>query len=430
MKIAILGAGVAGLSAAYELVKAGHDVTVFEKDSFVGGLASGFKDERWDWPLERFYHHIFASDEHIIKLANEIGAPPIFRRPLTGFLVKGKVYPFDSALSVLLFPGNLNIVEKLRIGLVVLYLKLSQNWQGLEKYSAHTWLARYMGRHAYLEMWEPLLYGKFGDFYRNVNMAWFWARIHARTPRLGYFEGGFQAFADKLAAAVRAKGGKILLQTPASHIAPLPDGRLQVETAAGTDSYDKVIVTLSPGLLARLAPSLPASYLKELTSLDSLGAVVMTVALEQRLTTHGYWVNMNKREFPFLAVVEHTNFMDREHYGGDYLVYIGDYVPASHRYFAMSNDELADTFLPHLTKFNPAFDRSWVRRIWVHKETYAQPVVTLNHSQRVPAMETPVPNLLFASMSQVYPWDRGTNFAVELGQRVAELAKKQAGLIT
>jgi protoporphyrinogen oxidase len=119
--------------------------------------------------------------------------------------------------------------------------------------------------------------------------------------------------------------------------------------------------------------------------------------------------------------VEHTNYMDISHYGGDHLVYLGDYLPATHRYFQMTKEELEDTFFPTLTKFNPAFDRSWVRKTWLHREAYAQPVVKINHSQNIPAMATPIANLYFASMAQVYPWDRGTNYAVELGKRAAAL---------
>jgi len=46
-------------------------------------------------------------------------------------------------------------------------------------------------------------------------------------------------------------------------------------------------------------------------------------------------------------------------------------------------------------------------------------VPELDHSQRIPPIKTPIDGLYFASMSQVYPWDRGTNFAVEIGRRAA-----------
>lgn len=425
MRIGIVGAGIAGLTAAYTLARAGHAVTVYEKDSFAGGLASGFKDEHWDWPLERFYHHLFQSDADILNLAKEIGAEVIFRRPITSMWSRGAPYAFDSPIAVLTFP-HLGFIDKLRMGLVVLYLRLTSNWRALEKYSAHDWLRRYMGESAYATMWQPLLIGKFGSYYKDVNMAWFWARIHKRSPALGYFTGGFQAFVDTLLAAVEKRGGVVRLGDSAQGIERTASG-LHLRSASGEAEFDRVIVTLSPGVLARLAPSLPPDYLASLRGLDSLGAVVMTVALDRPLTQGQYWVNMHKDEFPFLALVEHTNYMDSSHYGGDHLLYLGDYLPATHEYFTMTKEQLEDVFFAALTKVNPAFDRSWVRKTWLHREAYAQPVVRLNHSRNIPALATPMPGLYFASMAQVYPWDRGTNYAVEIGQRVAQLVLKDAG---
>jgi protoporphyrinogen oxidase len=156
-----------------------------------------------------------------------------------------------------------------------------------------------------------------------------------------------------------------------------------------------------------------------LQALKSMGAVVLVLALKQQLTNY-YWHNLPKEAgFPFLAMVEHTNFMGPEHYGGDHLIYCGDYLNPDHEYFRLSKEELLERFLPALKRFNPSFDRSWVKESWLWKTNYAQPVPPVNHSRNVPPLRTPVPGLYFASMSQVYPWDRGTNFAVEIGRRVA-----------
>jgi protoporphyrinogen oxidase len=113
--------------------------------------------------------------------------------------------------------------------------------------------------------------------------------------------------------------------------------------------------------------------------------------------------------------------MDRRHYGGDHLVYCGDYLEPDHEYFRLSQAELLERYLPGIQRFNPEFDRSWVKATWLWKTAYAQPVPPLHHSRNIPPVRTPVRGLYFASMSQVYPWDRGTNFAVEIGRRVAGL---------
>jgi len=432
VKVAIVGAGVAGLTAAYHLSGLGHQVIVYEASGYTGGLASGFRDTGWEWSLERFYHHWFTSDNAIIGLICELGLADklFFERPVTSIWYKGRVYPFDSYLRAMLFP-HLSILDKLRAAPVAVYLRFLRDWPRLERYTAHEWLTRWMGRRGYQILWEPLLVGKFGEYYQEVNMAWFWARIHKRSPRLGYFVGGFQAFLDALTERVRVQGSEIRLHAPVdriesetSSIAPgRVVSRLTVYSKGEAETYDRVIVTLSPGLLARLVLELPEQYLSGLRALRSLGAVVLILALRQRLTDGHYWINLPKGEgFPFLALVEHTNFIDRVHYGGDHLVYCGDYLKPDHEYFSLSHDEMLARFLPSLKRFNPKFTPEWVRNSWLFREKYAQPVPGVNHSYNIPDLATPIKGLFWASMSQVYPWDRGTNYAVEMGREVARRA--------
>ncbi|MFQ6014827.1 MAG: NAD(P)/FAD-dependent oxidoreductase [Anaerolineae bacterium] len=424
MKVGIIGAGITGLTVAYELTRRGHAVTLFEATAVAGGLASGFKAGNWDWPLDRFYHHLFASDYEAMALAKEIGLGPslFFRKPVTAVWYKGRAYPLDTPLAVLRFP-HLSFLEKMRMGLVVLYLKLQNNWRPLERATAHQWLPKYMGERAYRIVWEPLFVGKFSREYTEVNMAWFWARIHKRSKSLGYFAGGFQALADTLVEHIHRHGGKVLFQTPVQKIVPRAAGQsLTLHTAKGEDDFERVVVTLSPDLLAQITPALPEGYLTQLRNLRWLGALALIVALDRPLTHGHYWINLPKEEgFPFLALVEHTNYIDPAHYGGDHLVYLGDYPPPGHEYFQLSKEELLERFLPHLLRFNPGFDPAWVRQSWLFREDYAQPVPLLNHSQKIPDLQTPIPGLFWASMSQVYPWDRGTNYSVELGRKVASM---------
>jgi protoporphyrinogen oxidase len=242
-KVAIVGAGAAGLAAAYDLARWGHDVTVYEAADYVGGLAGGFKAPGWDWSVERFYHHWFESDHDVLDLIREIdhGDEILFPRPLTAVYHAGKFYALDASLGALFprwpwldklpgagfvargllalrFPG-FSLLDTARFGLTGLYLVLTRNWQALERVTANEWLRRWSGQRVYRALWEPLLIGKFGpEKYREVNMAWFWARVHKRSPRLGTFVGGFQAFFDLLAQAAREGGANIRLDTPVTEI--------------------------------------------------------------------------------------------------------------------------------------------------------------------------------------------------------------------
>ena len=422
MKIAIIGAGATGLAAAYDLTRAGHAVSVFEAGERVGGLAAGFKADHWCWTLEKYYHHWFASDRDILGLIDELGARErvVFLRPVTVVYYRGAFYPFDSPRRWLSFPG-FSWLDVVRFGAIGAYFKALPDGVRLERHTADAWLRRWMGRNAYDLIWRPLLVGKFGEqYYRDINLAWLWARIKSRTPRLGTFQGGFQAFLDLLAERVRRQGGTIALNSPIAEVAPAPGGGLTLATPAGPAAFERCIATTSPRLLARIAPRLPDAYKAQLTALKSLGAVVMVLALTQRLTDY-YWFNLPKEAgFPFLALVEHTNFLPSEHYGGDHLIYCGDYLEPDHEYFRLSQEALLERFIPSLSRFNPAFDRSWIKQTWLWRTEYAQPVPLVNHSRNIPALETPLAGLWLASMSQVYPWDRGTNYAVQLGRRVAK----------
>ncbi|MBV9786532.1 MAG: NAD(P)/FAD-dependent oxidoreductase [Chloroflexi bacterium] len=420
MKIGIIGGGFAGLTAAYDLLKAGHQVTVFEAAPQVGGLASGFKAPGWDWSLERFYHHIFTTDADIIALAKAIGAEDLlfFNQQNTAFFCPEHGAHAVTTLGILRYP-HLPFLDRIRFGVSGLQLKLRNDWQRLERITAEQHMTRWAGKRAYQELWQPLFDGKFGPYASQVNAAWIWARGKSRSFKLGYFKGGFQAFADALAAYVSKIGGSLKLNAPVQRLEQI-DGGWRVFTNGVEDQFDRVIVASAPGVLMKLAPELPAEYTDKLKLLKSIGAVVMVATLKQPLLTNGvYWLNITKGALPFLALVEHTNMIPARHYGGDRVIYCGDYLPTDHRYFTMSDEDVTNEWLASLKTANPNFDPSWVKQTWLFREAYAQPIVPLNHSRNLPSLRTPLDGLFFASMNHVYPWDRGTNFAVELGHRVA-----------
>jgi protoporphyrinogen oxidase len=427
MDIAIIGAGYAGLAAAYDLGKARHNVTIYESSAHAGGLAAGFKEPHWDWTVEAYYHHWFQSDRHMLGLINELGLSEnvIFPRPLTVLYHNEKWYPFDSIPNALLYPGLGWGINKIRFGLVGLYLRLTNNWKPLEKVTVDAWMRKWAGEQVYTQMWEPLVIGKFGEKYaKQVNMAWMWARLKARTSRLGTYKGGFQAFSNAFAAILEKMGVVFKFNTPVDEITPTGEKKLTLTSGQNHQhTYDQVLVTTSPRLLARLAPGLPNAYLQGLLELKSMGAVVLTMSLKHQLSEQGYyWFNMPKSAgFPFLALVEHTNYVSPEHFAGEHILYAGDYLEPDHEYFSLTEEELLDRFLPAIKRINPKFSRDWVIKTWLHRTAYAQPVPLVNHSENIPSIETPIRGLYFASMSQVYPWDRGTNFAVEIGRKAARV---------
>ena len=428
-RVAIIGGGLTGLTTAYDLVSAGdgrYAVTVFEGGAQLGGLAAGFKGRpSWEWPLEHFYHHLFTNDDAILTFTREIGLGALLEtcNPTTVMYIQGRNYPLDTPLRLLRFP-LLPLLDRLRTGLVLAYLKYHPRppWRRFDQLVADQWLRQKMGQRGYETLWRPMLQGKFDRHYGEVNLAWFWARVYKRTKQLIYFRGGFQAFVDGLAERLRSRG--VTLQTGVAVRSVQQQGNGYAVNIDGQPpaSFDLVLSTVSPQAMQRLVPELPAPYLGQLAQLQSMGAVVLTVALDRQLMQDVYWVNVPKSAgLPFLALVEHTNLMDASHYGGDHLLYIGNYLDPDHPYFGLDADALLAEFLPHLVHFNPDFQPSWVTGAWVHQARYAQPVPPVGYAAMIPDVRTPLPGLYFASMSQVYPWDRGTNYAVEMGRRVAKM---------
>jgi len=414
MHIAIVGAGFTGLTAAYYLQKQGHTATIFEKDVKPGGLAMGFQKKGWDWPLEKHYHHIFTSDNDIRNLASEIGVSFRFSRPNTSAFIDGQILQLDSPLKLLQF-SKLSISERLRMASVLVYLKYISSWQRIEKYTAHDWLQKYLGRVPYGTLWEPLLIGKFGPYYKDISLSWFWARIKARTTQLGYPNGGFQHFADILAQKIVDYGGSIQYQAQVEEI-----GETFLTVNHQRIQADAVLVTVPNRVFMTLAQTLPGEYTDKLQSFKGIGAVNMIMECDHPfLPDHVYWLNICDESFPFLAVVEHTNYIDKSHYNNKHIVYIGNYLPADHRYFSLSDKELLDEYHPALAQIFPEY-RTYLRGFTVFRELFAQPIVTSDFSKKILPFKTPLANVYLANMQQVYPWDRGTNYAVEMGIRAAQ----------
>jgi protoporphyrinogen oxidase len=222
---------------------------------------------------------------------------------------------------------------------------------------------------------------------------------------------------------LKSKGVQILLNTPVKSIRKDGESGLLITTAAGEQIFEQSLVTSSPSLMARMAPELPKEYLEGLLNLKSLGAVVLTLSIKQQLSKEGYyWFNLPKKAgFPFLALVEHTNYLSPDYFGGDHILYCGDYLETDHEYFQLTQEEIIQRFTPSLQRINPDFQPDWIKNAWLYRTQYAQPVPFINHSKNIPDIRTPLPGLFFASMSQVYPWDRGTNFAVEIAHRASAM---------
>jgi protoporphyrinogen oxidase len=414
----VLGGGALGLTAALRLAQRGEEVVLFERELTPGGLAAGFPCG--PSYLEKFYHHLFRSDTHAVALIRELGLGDrlVWPRPVTATLRGGQIYPLDSATNVLRF-SPIPLVDRVRLGAAIAYLKAEPNYHRLENVTADAWIRRFMGPRVHEALWQPLLESKFGDRATDIVMSWFWARIHYRSSSLGYVRGGFQQLYDRLVQEIQRLGGRTHFGTSVTSIERAESGLFTVQAGGDTYELDRVISTLPTRLTVQLAPELGQSYADRYGNIESYGAHCAILALDRQLTDI-YWLNVNDPGFPFLALVEHTNYMPPEDYGGRHLIYLGNYLPMNDPLFSASKEDVLDLFLPAIQRIVPAFDRSWVTESWLFKAPFAQPIVTLGYGDRLPPHETPLPNLYLANMSQVYPQDRGQNYSIRMANQLVD----------
>ncbi len=413
--VAIVGGGFTGLTAARELLKKGYSVSVFEKEPVFGGLASGFEILP-GISLEKFYHHWFTNDDDVLNLCRELG---IFKKlnflpSKTSIYAQGKIFPFDGPLAVLKF-SPLKFIDRIRFGLVSLILKLVGNSPSMEKQTAVDFIKNWYGQNSFEIVWEPLLKGKFAQFHDSISLTWFWARIKKRTFKLVYPSGGFQVVIDALTDHIKHLGGQLKSGVSIESIKQ-ETGSWQITSGNKISSFDALIVTSSIKTFIKMFPHLPEDYKIKIDSIKYISAQILILVLKKSLTPY-YWVNINEKDFPFLALVEQTNFMKSQDYGGYRVVYLGNYLPDGDERLAMSKEQLIDLYEPYLKKINSQFDRSWVVKAVSFVGPFAQPIVDTSYKEKIPAFVVPgYANLFLATMAQVYPWDRGTNYAVKLAK--------------
>ena len=440
MRVGIIGGGAAGLAAAYELTKAGHYAEVFERAPFLGGQAATF--DVGGGRLEMGYHHLFVSDVDMTELIHELGLGDklAWLESKVGLFHGGKVWDFATPMDLLRFTP-LSLFQRVRVGLWTFYLQKTKNWRKFESMTARQWIISHMGQRAYEVIWEPLLRGKFGEFYDQISMTWLWGKVYLRVAsrgkglqkeQLGYPMGSFGEVFDVLGERIKELGSQVHTSASVSKITEASGVAAGLEVAlAGDDlrnvEYDAVIATTPSYVFTRLVPPLPAEYQAKLEAVRYLSAVLMIFVLDRPLSSK-YWISIADADVPFVAIIEHTNMIDKSLYGGKHIVYISNYPNRESLLYQKSADELLEEFTPHLRRINPDFDPSWILERYHHRIDGAQPIIGINYGEQIPDHRTPIKNLYLANTTQIYPEDRGTNYSVRMGKQVARMVMEDAGV--
>ncbi len=435
-KIAVIGAGFTGLTTALRLAQAGHDVTLMERAENLGGLASGFTLDSGQ-PLERAYHFTYKTDTENQKLAKELGVADKlkFHPSSIGTFYDGKVYPLMTPIDLLKFPG-LTFIQKIRTGVVALYLQRVRNWQKLTKITAMDWLTKYNGEAATKVIWEPLLKGKFSEeHYRDVTMAWLWGRIHVRqvskdkgevVEKLGYFDGSWSVLVDGYEKKLRELGVTIKTSTTLEEINYDAKGQKPYVVVKGKKhSFDRIVTTTPSNVLARLTANcsqMTKKYADNLNSIPYLDAVLMVFTSKQKLSDY-YWHQFSDKNAPFLVLLDLTNLTQDadETYDGNHVYYIGAYPAKGEELFKQSDKQITADWYDGVRKMFPEFDESQVQEAHVFKYIDAQHIVTIGYEELIPDYQTPIPGVYLSNFTQIFPEDRGINFAIREGEKVANI---------
>ena len=432
MNIGIIGAGVTGLTAAYRLARAGEKVTVFDRAPEVGGMVRTF--QLGGTRLESFYHHCFNSDTDLIALVEEmnLGYRLRWRAPVNALWVSQGLYRFTTPGDLLRF-APLSLIGRVRFGLQVLRAKKVKDWKALEKTTARDWVCAEAGRDVWDTLWGPLMRSKFGDSAEDVAAVWLWNKLVLRggsrskdlkNEELGYLEGSFGVLWDEVARRIRTLGGELRLGSPVDRIRPLEEG-LELHTPEGVFPFDRVLFAAAPALLPPLVPEMGRDYGASLKDLPYQANLCLCLKLEGPPLSPFYWISVARDDCPFVAAIEHTRLVDPEAYGGTVL-YLSRYLDASDPLFSADDETVTARFLEALTDLYPLFYPDRVREVRLSRERYAQPVVGREYGARIPDLRTPLKGLYLASMSQIYPEDRGQSYAVRLGREAAEEIRRDA----
>ncbi|MFI4957023.1 MAG: NAD(P)/FAD-dependent oxidoreductase [Gammaproteobacteria bacterium] len=435
--VIIIGAGFTGLTAGLELTRLGKKVLILEKDSVPGGLASTF-EFRDGARVEKFYHHWFTSDRYITDLVKTLGmeSEVVTMPSRVGMYFNGQFWKLSTPMDLLRF-SPLSFVDRIRLGLLVFQVRRIKDWKSIEHLSIREWLESLCGKNVYRVVWEPLVKSKFSIYAEDVNAVWFWKKLVLRGStrnnkggeQLSYFKGGFGRLAEAMAEAIVKGGGDVRYNTPVNEL--LYDGNeLTGAISENTKFYAKMFLfTPAFPLIADFFEKIaPPAWIQTLRRVKYLGNMCLVLELDRSLSDT-YWLNVNDPGFPFVGVIEHTNFDAPENYKGSHITFLSRYLAVSDPVWVYTDQQYLDFALQHLKRMFPKMEASWVKDFRVWRSEYAQPVTERAYSEYVPGQFTPFNNAYISTMAQIYPEDRGTNYAVREGKQIAEVLSSAEDLL-
>jgi protoporphyrinogen oxidase len=434
-RVVVIGGGLSGLAAAYDLARAGFAVIVLEAAPDFGGLASSFRLE--GYPVERFYHFICRADRDLLRLVDELGLGRqlSWHATRTAFYYNGRYYPFGTPLDLLRFSA-VPWGQRIRFGLHIARSRYRSQWRWLDAIPAKPWLIESIGERAYDVIWHPLLKVKFGDDHDRISAAWVWHRIwRVATSRrrllsreqFGCLEHGTATLVDPLVAALRAAPAVELHTGVRVRRVEIRDGRVaNVHLEDTAIPCDAVISTVALPVLDRLVPGQSDAYFERARQVKYIGVVCMLLSLQRQFGAN-FWTNINDPRISFNGIIEQTALNQNLRRVGLNVLYVPFYLPTTEPRYRAAESELFAEYAGMLKLINFRFSESWVKEYHVFRAPHAQPIFSTNFVQLMPAHRTPVRGLYVTDSTQFYPEDRTISQAIRQGRRVAAMIVADAG---
>lgn len=419
----IVGGGLLGLTLAHRIARAGEDVTLLEAAPELGGLASAWQvgDVTWD----RYYHVVMLSDSHLRRLLSELDLDADINWKVTrsGFFTGSGLYHLNNAIDYLKFPA-LNLVDKIRLGLAIMYMARIKDGRPLESVPLADWLVRLSGRRVFEQIWRPLLAAKLGENYRKASASFIWSyarRFYAarqggmKTEMFGYVPGGYARILERFARLLAEEGVRVQTGHPVERIRKT-DGGLQVETPSASLMFDRVVVTSSAPLAAKICPDLGEEEQRRLNGVVYNGVICASVLLRRPLG--GYYLTyITDPAIPFTAVIEMSSLVDADrHFGGKALVYLPRYVTGEDAFWNMSDADIEERFLAGLRKIYHDLSSEDIVAFRIARARQVYAVTTLNYSDRLPPMITSVPGLSIVNSAHIVNASLAVNETVALAE--------------
>jgi len=426
-RVAVIGGGISGLSAAYFALKKGYSVELYESTDRLGGLAASFDFN--GLTIEKYYHFICGGDCKLIEFSRRLGIGDKirFQPTKTALYYNGKYYPFGTPFDLLKF-SPISLISRFKFGLNAIYSKYTKKWEKLDEISGKEWLCRRIGEKAYNVIWHPLLKIKFGNYYDRISAAWLWHRIYRvassrkglfSKEKMGYFLGGSRTLITKVENKIRELGGLIHLSSKIGK-ARKKNNMFELTLDSGKQfDFDRIILAVPLPIISDIIKNLDPQYARKLSSIDFIGVVCGIFRLREKVTD-AFWLNINDPLIAANGWIEYTNLNPLEEIFPDKIVYIPFYVPVESKLYSMDEGSLRHKFFDMVKAVNPSLRENAIVDFRVFKSPHVQAICPVGFKEKIPPVTAPTNNLFILDSTQVYPSDRTLSVLIELAEKMVE----------